>query len=84
MNLQQLLQWRGSGKTGGSLEKYRFQPARRRGASVAAGSDWSLHSTEAGLLEQIASEKPRSGTENRSHCNIASVKLSEVSEVRIW
>lgn len=61
MNLQQLLQWRESGKCGGSLEKYRFHSGRR-GASVAAGSDWSLRSTEEGPLEQKASEKPRTDT----------------------
>lgn len=61
MNLQQLLQWQESGKSGGSLEKYRFHSGRR-GASVAAGSDWSLRSTEEGPLEQKASEKPRTDT----------------------
>lgn len=61
MNLQQLLQWQENGKSGGSLEKYRFHSGRR-GGSVAAGSDWSLRSTEEGPLEQKVSEKPRTDT----------------------
>ncbi len=63
MNFQQLLQWQVSGRSAGSPEEDRFHSGRRRrGASVAAGSDWSLHSTEEGLLEQRASEKTRTDT----------------------
>lgn len=57
-NLQLLLLWQESGKSGGSLEKNTFHSGRR-GARAAAGSDWSLHSKEEGLLEQRASEKTR-------------------------
>lgn len=64
MNLQQLLQHQESGKSGGSPEEDRFHSESRRGASVAAGSDWSLHSTEGELPEQRASEKPRTDTVN--------------------
>lgn len=64
MNLQQLLQWRQSRKSGGSLEGDRYHSGRRSGVSVAAGNDWSLHSREEGLLEQRASEKTRTDTVN--------------------
>lgn len=64
MNLQQLHQRRESGKSGGSPEEHRFHSGRRRGVSAAAGSDWSLHSTEGELPEQRASEKPRTDTVN--------------------
>jgi len=57
-NFQQLLQWRERRKSGGRLHS-----GRRRGVS-AAGSDWSLHSTEEGLLEQRASEISRTDTVN--------------------
>ena len=58
MNLQQLLQWRtGSGKSAGSPEVDRCHSGRKKGLSVAAGSDWSLHLTEEGLLEQRVSVK---------------------------
>lgn len=65
MNLRRLLQWREGRKCGGP-EEDRVQTGRRRGVSVAAGSDWSLHSTEEGLLEQRASEKPRTDFVNRN------------------
>lgn len=60
MNLQQLLRWQENGKSEGTPEEDRFHfERRRRGASAAAGSDWSLHLTEEGLLEQRVSEKSR-------------------------
>lgn len=65
MNLRQPLRRRESGKSGASPEEDRCHSGRRRrGASAAAGSDWSLHSAKEELLEQRASEKPRTDTVN--------------------
>lgn len=64
MRLQQLLHWGESGKSGGRPEEDRLHSGRRRGASAAAGSDWSLHSTGEGLLEQRASETSKTDTVN--------------------
>lgn len=59
MKLQRLLQWQKSEKSGEIPEEDQFHSGRRRrrGASVAAGNDWSLHLTEEELLEQRSSKK---------------------------
>lgn len=56
---QQLLQWMTqSGKSEVNPEGDRCRSEKRRGASAAAASDWSLRSAEGGLPEPRASEKP--------------------------
>lgn len=69
MNLQQLLRWQENGKSEGSPEEdqFHFERRRKRGASAAAGSDWSLHLTEEGLHEQRVSEKSRTDAVKSRH-----------------
>ena len=61
MKRQRLLQWRKSEKSGEIPEEDQFHSGRRRrrGASVAAGNDWSLHLTEEELLERRSSKKKK-------------------------